>query len=325
MAQHWINRQRVGRGFKYYWQENEVTNEEELNYFKSLAIPPAWKQVKIAKNKQATILATGKDEAGRTQYIYNPTFRQKQELAKYERILHFAQALPQLRKTISRHLARPKLDREKVLATVVQLIDQAYFRVGNDSYARDHGSFGITTLRSRHLRIKGDAITFDFMGKSGQQQSKRVNSRKLARIIKRLDELPGYEVFKYYDEDGNLKDVKSADVNAYIKEYMGEDFSAKDFRTWGGTLYATTELIAAHRHPTSSRRKQVVTKCVKRVAKKLGNTPAVARKSYIDPRVIDAFENDSLSSIKQTVQKMRRSSQLSQDEKCVLVALESKN
>ena len=288
--QRWISRQRVGRGFRYYDDDAQVTDASQLAYFTSLRIPPAWREVRIARNKRARILATGTDAAGRRQYIYHPSYRAKQEAAKFERIVRFARALPHMREVTETHLVHKKLDREKVLACIVRLMDEAYFRVGNDVYAREHQSYGITTLRSKHTTITGSTIVFDFIGKSGQHQVKRITDRRLARIVKQLDDLPGYEVFKYYDEDGHLTSVSSADVNAYIKQIMGEEFTAKDFRTWGGTLIAATELLRLEPAPNERERKKQVTACVKQVARRLGNTPAIARSSYIDPRVIERYE-----------------------------------
>lgn len=323
MAKRYIERRRVGRGFKYYSDEAEITSEEELAYFSSLAVPPAWKDVRIARSREARILARGYDKAGRLQYIYNPRFRARQDKAKFERILLFARALPRMRQVTSRHLKHERLDREKVLAAVIQLMDRAYFRVGNEVYAKENQSYGLTTIRSKHTTVRGDTIVFDFVGKSGQEQVKKIKDRALAAIVKQLDELPGYEIFKYYDEDGNLQTVSSKDVNEYIKEVMGGEFSAKDFRTWGGTLLAAAELAGAERARSIKERQKTVTECVKNVASRLGNTPAIARSSYIDPRVIKAFmDGNDLSKVRLTVEKMDDKGELSADEHCVLKLLE---
>lgn len=321
--QQWITRQRVGRGFRYYDDETPIVDAALLAYFKSLRIPPAWRDVQIARNKRARIVAMGTDAADRRQYIYHPSFRARQEQAKFERIVRFARALPRMREVTERHLAHKNLDREKVLACIVRLMDEAYFRVGNDVYAREHQSYGITTLRSKHTTIEGSTIVFDFIGKSGQHQVKRITNRRLARIVKQLDELPGYEVFKYYDEDDHLTSVSSADVNAYIKETMGEEFTAKDFRTWGGTLIAASELLQVEPAPSDRERKKQVTACVKRVASRLGNTPAIARSSYIDPRVINSYMDGSdLQTLRRTMEKMEEDEFLTRDERCVLKLLE---
>jgi DNA topoisomerase I len=322
MAKQFIERRKKGRTFQYLFEDKDITDSELLDYINSLVIPPAWKNVKIAKNKDADILATGTDSAGRLQYIYHPRFRARQDRAKFERILRFARALPKMRRITGEHLKHSQLDREKVLAAMVRLLDQAYFRVGNDIYAQENQSYGLTTIRSKHTSFRKDTIVFDFTGKSGQQQHKEVTDKQLARILKKLDKLPGYEIFKYYDEDGKLKFVNSSDVNNYIKEVMGEEFTAKDFRTWGGTLYAAAELAATQRSPHAKERQKVVVTCVKNVAKRLGNTPAIARSSYIDPRIIKAYEKDELSKVYETVRGMKRQAYLSADEQCVLHTLE---
>lgn len=323
MAKQKIERVRAGRGFVYFKDGRQITAKENLAYFKSLGIPPAWQEVRIASSRAAKIQATGLDKAGRLQYIYHPVFRARQERAKFERILRFAKALPRMRRLTNEHLNRPNLDERKVLACIVRLMDQAYFRVGNEVYARDNESYGLTTIRSRHTQVKGSTIIFDFVGKSGQKHRKEVTDKRLAKIVKTLDELPGYEVFKYYGDDGELRDVKSDDVNEYIKEIMGEEFSAKDFRTWGGTLLAAGELASMERDRSIRERKKAVTVCVHKVAQKLGNTPAIARASYIDPRIIKAYvDTNDLVKVRQTVQTMERQSNLSADEQCVLQLLE---
>ncbi|MEX1995633.1 MAG: hypothetical protein WD887_02555 [Candidatus Saccharimonadales bacterium] len=323
MAKQTIERIRVGKGFHYFNEGRQITNKDDLAYFKGLGIPPAWQEVRIATSRSAKIQATGLDKVGRLQYIYHPVFRARQERAKFARILRFAQALPRMRRITNEHLNRPELDQQKVLACIVRLMDQAYFRVGNEVYARDNESYGLTTIRSRHTQVKGDTIIFDFVGKSGQKHRKEITNKRLAKIVKKLDLLSGYEVFKYYDEGGELRDVKSDDVNEYIKEIMGEEFSAKDFRTWGGTLLAAGMLAATERDKSVRERKKAVTQCVRAVAQKLGNTPAIARASYIDPRVIRAYvDTNDLLKVRQTVLTLERKSNLSADEHCVLHLLE---
>jgi DNA topoisomerase-1 len=323
-AKQWITRARVGKGFAYRLGDAPITNKEQLSYLKSLRVPPAWRDVKIAANRSAKVLATGVDDAGRLQYIYHPDFRAKQEQAKFERTLAFARALPKLRRQVDKDIARRQLDYRKVMACIVSIMDRTYIRIGNEQYARDNQSYGLTTLRSKHTTVEGDTITFDFVGKSGQKHHKKITNRALAKIVKRLDDLPGYEIFKYYDSEGRLRDVKSTDVNAYIKDSMGEEFSAKDFRTWAGTLLASAELAQAEKAETERERKKIVSTCVKKVARKLGNTPAIARGSYIDPRVIDNFmAGNDISSVRQTVEKLAQSDELSPDERCVLKLLEA--
>lgn len=327
MAQQWIYRTKTGKGFRYLDHDDAITNTDDIAYYKSLGIPPAWQDVRIARNRRAKILAKGVDAAGRTQYIYHPRFRAKQEQAKFERVLRFARSLPHMRRAVDADLERPTLDYRKVMATIIAIMDRTYIRIGNESYARENHSYGLTTLRSKHTTVQGSTITFDFIGKSGQRHVKRITDRTLARIVRQLDNLPGYEVFRYYDEDGRLKDVKSADVNAYIKEVMGEEFSAKDFRTWAGTLIASAELALAERQGSEKERKKTVTACVKKVARKLGNTPAIARASYIDPRIIKTFmDGEDLRKVRQTVETMEKQKgdkYLSSDERCVLSILEN--
>ena len=231
-----------------------------------------------------------------------------------------------MRRTTAEHLGTSGLNRERVLACIVQLMDKAYFRVGNEEYAKENQHYGLTTLRAKHTEVKGDTIIFDFVGKSGQKHYKKVTDWRLAKIVKQLENLPGYEIFKYFDENGELKDVRSDDVNEYIKEIMGEEFSAKDFRTWGGTLLASIELSLTERSRSKRERQKAVTECVKLVAQKLGNTPAIARASYIDPRVIRAYVvTNDLYKVREAVKKLRRAEYFTADEHCVLNLLEKQS
>lgn len=317
-----IIRERRGTGFAYRQDGVLITDKDKLAYIKKLAVPPAWQDVHIATSPSEKILASGVDAAGRKQAIYHPEFRAIQEQAKFERILDFAEALPKLRKQIEQDLTQRKLTKEKTLACVVKLMDEAYFRVGNQQYARDNQHYGITTMRSKHANITSTSVTFDFIGKSGQQHHKRVNDRQLARIIKQMDDLPGYEIFKYIDEDGKVQDIDSGDVNEYIKQHMGAGYSAKDFRTWGGTLLATAELAAEERASDEKGRKKIINQVVKHVASRLGNTPAVTRSSYIDPRIIDAYDtSDELAKVRATVEQMRPKKYRKPEERWVLELL----
>ena len=324
MAKRYVERTRTGaRSFKYFHGGRQVSGKDELSYFKSLGIPPAWKDVRIAVSHNAKIVATGVDKAGRLQYVYNAKFRARQEKEKFERILRFARVLPKMRRVTDEHLKQPGLPREKILACIVQLMDKAYFRVGNDEYAVSNQHYGLTTLRSKHTSVRGDTIVFDFVGKSGQANLKKITDKRLAKIVKQLDDLPGYEIFKFVDQNGDLKDIDSGDVNEYIKSIMGEEFSAKDFRTWGGTLLASIELSQTERSHSINERKKAVTECVKKVAQKLGNTPAIARASYIDPRVIHAYVvTNDLYKVREAVKTLARAPYLTSDEHCVLNLLE---
>ena len=319
-----ITRKKVGKTYHYFNANGRITDATEVERINALAIPPAWKKVQIAPSKKAKVQARGYDSSGRLQLIYSASFRMKQEKLKFNRILRFAKKLPKLRKQIEKDLARKRLSKEKVLACIVKLIDQAYFRVGNERYATEHQTYGVTTLRSKHTTVQGSTVIFDFVGKSGQKHHKKLSDPQLARIIKQLDELPGHEIFRYQDKDGRMHDLHAADVNKYIKRHMGDEFTAKDFRTWGGTLMATSAIVREVIEDDSSQtaRKKQLTDIVKRVAKKLGNTPAVARGSYIDPRVFEAYEDGvSVPRLQQAIATMRPRKYLSVDEQCVLTLL----
>jgi len=316
-----ITRKKVGKKYHYFNAAGRITDQAEVERINALAIPPAWKNVEIATSNKTKVQAKGYDASGRLQSIYHPEFRLKQEKLKFDRILRFADKLPSLRRQIEKDLARRSLSKNKVLACIVKLIDEAYFRVGNERYATEHQTYGVTTLRSKHATITSTTVTFDFIGKSGKKHHKKIKNSKLARIIKQLDELPGHELFRYQDESGAIHDLHATDVNQYIKIHMGEEFTAKDFRTWGGTLLTTSALIQDKLEDDASQtaRKKVVTATVKRVAKKLGNTPAIARGSYIDPRVIAAYEDGvSVPKLRRVVTGMRPKKYLSVDEQCVL-------
>ena len=324
MTSRYLTRQKQGRTYAYFDGEQQITDKEIIERINNLAIPPAWKDVNIARSPRAKVQASGRDKAGRKQMIYSLQYRTRQEKAKFERIILFADALPAMRKQIEYDLARKKLTKEKVLACIVKLMDQTYFRIGNSTYAKDNQTYGITTLRSKHTTVKGPEITFDFTGKSGQHQHKTISDKQLARIIRQLDELPGYEIFKYYDEDNTLQPIHSHDVNTYIKQYMGDEYTAKDFRTWGGTLLASVELTLKERSSSTTDRKKAITRCVKTVARHLGNTPSVTRSSYIDPRIIKAYDtSDLLHEVQRTVGTMETNTYLKPEERCVAHILQS--
>lgn len=285
-------RKKQGKGFSYFDEnKNRIKQKEQIDYFKSLVIPPAWTKVEIAEKKNAKILATGYDAKRRKQYIYNPKFRQKQDEKKFDRIISFAEKLEHMRRVTGQHLRKKNPSREKVMACMVRLLETAFFRPGSEVYSKENESYGLTTLRSKHLEINGNEIIFSYKGKSGIEQKKQIIDARLAKIVKEIDELPGYEIFKYWNEDGNLVDVKSEDLNQYIREIMGEEYSAKDFRTWSGTMIAAIALdeLGAEEEITQQELNKNIRKAVVAVSEKLGNTPAVARSSYIDPRIIDQY------------------------------------
>lgn len=321
----YLTRRKIGKIYHYFKNDQRITDPSDIERINKLAIPPAWQKVEISASKSSKIQARGYDSAGRLQSIYHPTFRIKQDKLKYDRILRFADRLPALRRQINKDLSRKRLSKEKVLACIIKLIDEAYFRVGSDRYAKEHQTYGVTTLRSKHAEIKTTTVTFDFIGKSGQEHIKKIDDPQLVRIIKQLDELPGYEIFRYQDKNGRMHDLHAADVNTYIKTYMGEEFTAKDFRTWGGTLLATTAILEQEddSEATETAQKKVISQIVKRVAKRLGNTPAIARSSYIDPRVIVAYSDGvTLPKLRKTMADMRPKKYMSVDEQLVLHLLQ---
>lgn len=290
MCSQFISRQKKGKGFTYYQAGKRVADQGTLERIVSLAIPPAWHDVTISSDPNAKVLARGRDSAGRLQAIYHPAFRELQDRQKYSRLVRFAQALPALRRQVNRDLHRLRsFGKDTVVAAALLLIDTTYFRVGNQRYASEHHVYGVTTLRSRHVDTGAYRVTFHFNAKSGKYRERTVSDRRLAHIIRQLDETPGQELFRYRDGSGSFHTITAADVNEYIKRYMGEAFTAKDFRTWGGTLTAIECLAAAPPAATPTARKKAITACVKQVARKLGNTPAVARSSYIDPWVLEHY------------------------------------
>src|SRR5215203_6303128 len=232
------------QGFFYRYPGTDETVREErvLVRIENLKVPPAWDEVRIARSPSAKVQAVGYDSAGRLQYLYHPKYRERKEREKFERVLRFSDALPLMRRTTSNHLRHKHLNREKVLAAMTRLMNAAYFRVGDERYARKNRTYGIATLRRKHLTIEGDTLIFEFTGEWSQQQRKVVTDPKLRAIVEECAELPGYEVFKYLDDEGEIRDVKSRDLNAYVKEVMGEEFTPKDFRTWAGTLFAAVKL-----------------------------------------------------------------------------------
>ncbi|HKY49667.1 MAG TPA: DNA topoisomerase IB [Candidatus Limnocylindria bacterium] len=290
-----LRRRRSGRGFVYLDTEGRaITSKSELRRIRDLAIPPAWTDVWISPDPLGHIQATGRDARRRKQYRYHERWREVRDETKYERMLDFAKVLPRIRKHVDRDLARPHLTRERVLATVVRLLETSLIRIGNDEYARANSSYGLTTLREKHVRVVGGRVTFRFRGKSGQEHEVGVQDARVARVIRRLQELPGQELFRYVDETGEARTVDSADVNAYLRQVAGEDFTAKDFRTWAGTVFVARELCALGRADGPRGAKRNVTQAVKAVAKRLGNTPAVCRRGYIHPAIVQAYLDGKL-------------------------------
>ena len=283
-------------GFFYrYPDTNETVREERvLSRIEGLKVPPAWADTRIARSPSAKVQAVGHDSAGRVQYVYHPGYRERKEREKFERLLKFAAVLPEMRRVTSTHLRHRKLDRDKVLAAMVRLINAAYFRVGDERYARQNKTYGIATLRRKHLKIEGDTMIFDYAGKWGQAQRKAVTDKQLRRVVEECVDLPGYEIFKYYDAEGKLRDVKSRDLNSYVKEVMGEEFTVKDFRTWAGTLFAALKLAEIGATEERKAAEKNVLAAIDSVAERLGNTRDIARASYVSPRIVDHYLEGSV-------------------------------
>ena len=290
-----IRRERCGRGFRYRSAEGRIIRDRHtLKRIGSLVIPPAWRDVWICPLDHGHLQVTGRDDRGRKQHLYHPRWREIRDQTKYDRLVEFARALPGVRRQLDLALAREGLCRDKVLATVVRLLEVSLIRVGNDEYARDNKSYGLTTMTNRHAQVRGAKITFAFRGKSGKEHVVEVEDRRLARIVRACQDLPGQELFQYVDDEGHKQDVGSGDVNDYLREITGRDFTAKDFRTWAGTLSLAHELQQLGPVDAESEARQNVVAAVGATAHSLGNTPAVCRKSYIHPAIIDAYLDGSL-------------------------------
>ncbi|GMU19921.1 MAG: DNA topoisomerase [Phycisphaerae bacterium] len=301
-----IRRVRQGRGFGYKGADGRPLKAPDvLARIRSLVIPPAWTDVWICPHANGHIQAIGRDDRGRKQYRYHDKWREVGAATKFHRMAAFGKALPAIRRIIARHMRLPGLKREKVLATVVHLLDETHIRVGNDEYAAQNNSFGLTTLRDRHVKVSGARVQIRYQGKSGKRREVQFSDARLARIIKRCQDLPGQELFQYVDDAGQTCDVESADVNDYVRDVTGEDFTAKDFRTWAGTVLVVEKFLESG--PCTSKtagRKQIV-QAIKEVAARLGNTPSVCRNYYIHPYALRCFEDGSLFEVlvKACVQK----------------------
>ena len=285
-----ITRRRTGRGFSYRHPDGQrVTDLDTLRRIRALAIPPAWTDVWICPSPNGHVQAFGRDARGRKQYRYHARWRETRDETKYARMLAFARVLPRIRAQVERDLARPGLPREKVMATLVRLLETTLIRIGNEAYRRANGSFGLTTLRDHHVDVNGSQVRFSFRGKAGKEHVIDLHDPRMARIVRRLLELPGRAVFQYLDEDGTRRTVDSSEVNAYIAEISGADFTAKDFRTWAGTVLAARALDEVREFTSAREAKRNIVQAVARVAARLGNTPAICRRSYVHPEVLQAY------------------------------------
>ncbi len=265
-----------------------IKNPETLRRVQRLAIPPAWTDVWICPNPDGHLQAVGRDARGRKQYRYHAQWREARDETKYSRMAAFAKALPGIRRRVERDLKEKQITRNKVLATVVRLLETTFIRVGNEEYAKQNNSFGLTTLRDRHVNVRGSQVQFYFRGKSGVKQVIDIENARLAKIVRQLRDLPGYELFQYYDDNGELRSLGSADVNQYLREAAGEDFTAKDFRTWAGTMLAA-EALCQCEFRTSKQAQRDIKAAVEKTASQLGNTIAVCRKSYIHPAILSGY------------------------------------
>jgi DNA topoisomerase I len=290
-----IRRRRTGQSFFYIDKTGEkLADPKTLARIQKLAIPPAWKDVWICASPNGHLQATGIDARGRKQYRYHTGWRAIRDETKYNRMIAFGRALPAIRDRVRRDLERDGLPREKILATIVRLLETTLIRIGNREYARENASFGLTTLRNKHIAVEGSTVHFEFRAKSGKMRTLELKDRKLAGIVKRCRELPGYELFQYVDRDGERHSVDSDDVNAYLKETTGADFTAKDFRTWAGTVLAALALREFEAFDSEAAAKRNITCAIEQVAGRLGNTVSICRKCYVHPEVFDAYLDGTL-------------------------------
>ena len=288
-------RKRTGTSFTYYDKEGRrITDAAVIRRIKSIGIPPAYELVWICPSPNGHIQATGVDARGRKQYRYHPKWRELRDQNKYEHVMQFAAMLPKLRARVASHMRRDGLPRERVLATIVSLLEKTLIRVGNAEYAEKNKSYGLTTMRRKHVAIGRGVLRFDFTGKSGKQWKLQVEDRRIAAIARRCAEIPGHELFKYLDDDGQPRTVDSGDVNAYIKEITQQDFTAKDFRTWAGTVLAALALSEFKKCDSQAEAKRNVVAAIEKVARQLGNTPAICRKSYVHPEILSAYMSGDL-------------------------------
>ena len=291
---HGLRRIRAGNGFRYVGEGNRaIRDPRQLRRIRSLAIPPGWTDVWICPIDEGHLQATGRDARGRKQHLYHPLWREVRDATKYDRVIEFARTLPKIRRKVARDMQGKGLGRERVLATVVRLMDLTFLRVGNEEYARHNNSYGLTTLKDKHATVRGRTIRFCFRGKSGKEHEIELADERLAKIVKGCQDIPGQELFQYYGEDGQRRSITSRDVNEYLREAAGAECTARDFRTWAGTVLAMQALQEIG-FSDNGRMKKNMTRAVERVASRLGNTPGVCRKCYIHPLVIERYSDGTL-------------------------------
>jgi DNA topoisomerase I len=283
-------RKAKGKRFDYFDTEGKlIRDEQRLLRIGRLAVPPAWTDVWICPSPNGHIQATGRDARNRKQYRYHERWREVRDENKFDRLAQFAKALPNIRRRVAQDLKLPGLSRRKVLATIVRLLERTFIRIGNEEYARENKSFGLTTLKNRHVTVRGAQVRFRFRGKSKRQHEVDVTDRRVAKVIGKCQDLPGQDLFQYVDDDANVQSVTSQDVNEYLRQIAGEDFTAKDFRTWGGTVLAAIALSTQEEFQTKKQAKTNIKTAICAVAELLGNTPAVCRKCYVHPVIVEAY------------------------------------
>jgi DNA topoisomerase I len=297
-----IQRRKNGKGFTYVGVDGKtIRDDDERARIAALAIPPAWTEVWISPDPNGHLLATGRDARGRKQYRYHPHWRETRDETKYGRMILFGESLPAIRARVDEDLKRPGLPREKVLATVVRLLETTFIRIGNQEYARNNKSFGLTTMRDRHVGVEGSKIHFKFLGKSGVKHAIDIKDRQLARIVQKCRDIPGQDLFQYYDEAGQRQSITSTDVNAYLRDISGQDFTAKDFRTWAGTVLALLTLSRCEPCENPTQANKNIVEAIKHVSEQLGNTPSVCRKCYVHPHILDAYLEGTLDDVVQPI------------------------
>lgn len=322
-----IKREKKGKGFRYIYKGEKIVDKIILDRINKLVIPPAWSKVWICPEENGHLQVTGFDTMNRKQYIYHHLWVIQRDKKKYHRMIQFAHALPSIRLQVEKHLVLKGLPREKVLALIIKLMEHTNIRVGNNSYEKRYGSFGLTTLKDKHIEITGGNIKFSFKGKKGIYHNISLQNTRLARIVQRCKEIPGKELFQYYDYEGNRQSIDSGMVNDYIKEISGDDFTSKDFRTWAGTVNTFLAFKELGKGETETEKKKIISEAIDNVAKQLGNTRAVCKKYYVHPEIIVSFENDTLFEYFKQLDNIVENDNpmdLSREEKMVLSILEKK-
>src|SRR5437763_16346942 len=317
-----------GEVFKWFDAEGKlIRDEQRLLRINRLAIPPAWNDVWVSPSPNGHIQATGRDARHRKQYLYHERWREARDENKYDRMIAFGKALPKIRRRVAKDLKLPGLPQNKVLATVMQLLERTFIRIGNEEYARENKSFGLTTMKDRHVEVKGSKLRFRFRGKSGREHEVDMTDRRVAKIVSKLQDLVGQDLFQYVDEGGEVRDITSQDVNEYLREITGEDFSAKDFRTWAGTILTAIALNAQEKFETKKQAKSNINTAIKAVAGILGNTPAICRKCYVHPAIFENYlDQKSIVGLQQMTEQAldKDDVDLRSSDKAVLRSLEAR-